>query len=369
MNYYNEIEPYAVDWLRNLIAAGLIPRGDVDDRSIRDVQASDLKGYTQAHFFCGIGLWPLALEWAKWPTTRPVFTGSCPCQPYSTAGRGKAEDDPRNLWPEFLRLITECNPATVFGEQTQSQLGRYWLSGVRNNLEALGYGVGAADLSAAVSGSPMARQRLYWVADSPNIGHERGGAARGRGDGSPNGDLGTAHTSGTERRVQEHEALGAAPGSAAELGECPGSVDTGVAAYADLEGLEGHGGLGGYPGELHPSPDDSEIVQNPDSGRGQGEVESPPSDISTSLTGVFQYGDYSQAVRRWELILGRRAPIPVFEGRLNQLFVEWMLGLPLGYGTGLGLSRTQELKLLGNGVVPHQGLLALNLLGQDPVVL
>ena len=193
MNYYNEIEPYAVDWLRNLIAAGLIPRGDVDDRSIRDVQASDLKGYTQAHFFCGIGLWPLALEWAKWPTTRPVFTGSCPCQPYSTAGRGKAEDDPRNLWPEFLRLITECNPPTVFGEQTQSQLGRYWLSGVRNNLEALGYGVGAADLSAAVSGSPMARQRLYWVADSPNIGHERGGAARGRGHGFED--------SGTDRRM------------------------------------------------------------------------------------------------------------------------------------------------------------------------
>jgi DNA (cytosine-5)-methyltransferase 1 len=54
---------------------------------------------------------------------------------------------------------------------------------------------------------------------------------------------------------------------------------------------------------------------------------------------------------------------------LNQLFVEWMLGLPLGYVTGLGLSRTQELRLLGNGVVPQQGLLALSLLDQGPAVL
>lgn len=55
--YYNEWEPYPAQWLRNLITAGLIAPGDVDERSIKDVKADDLKGYTQCHFFAGIGFY------------------------------------------------------------------------------------------------------------------------------------------------------------------------------------------------------------------------------------------------------------------------------------------------------------------------
>ena len=303
-----------------------------------------------------------------------VVTAGFPCQPVSYAGQQQGTEDERWLFDDIAKGLGILRPRYILLENVPGLLTSNngdAMASVLHGLSLLGgYEYRWGVIRASDAGAPHKRARWFCLAtDTTNLGHERGGAARGRGDGSTNGDLGTAHTSGTERRVQEHEALGAAPGSAAELGECPGPIDTGVAAYADFEGLEGHGGPGGHPGELHPASDDSEAVPNSDSGRGQGEVESPPSDISTSLTGVFQYGDYSQAVRRWELILGRRAPIPVFEGRLNQLFVEWMLGLPLGYVTGLGLSRTQELKLLGNGVVPHQGLLALNLLGQDPVVL
>ena len=166
MHYYNEIDKTAVAWLRNLIGAGLLPEGDVDERSIRDVQASDLAPYTQCHFFAGIGGWPLALALAGWPTTEPVWTGSCPCQPFSTAGRQGGEADRRHLWPEFQRLIAECRPATVFGEQVASKAGRAWLSGVRTDLEALEYGVGASDLCAASIGAPHIRQRLYWVGHS-----------------------------------------------------------------------------------------------------------------------------------------------------------------------------------------------------------
>mgnify|MGYP005823290983 CR=1 FL=1 len=169
MHYYNEIDKTVVAWLRNLIGVGLLPEGDVDERSIRDVQASDLKGYTQCHFFAGIGGWPLALALAGWPTTRPVWTGSCPCQPFSTAGRQGGEADKRHLWPEFKRLIAECQPATVFGEQVASKAGRAWLSGVRVDLEALAYGVGASDLCAASVGAPHIRQRLYWVAHSYGV--------------------------------------------------------------------------------------------------------------------------------------------------------------------------------------------------------
>ena len=90
MNYYNEFDPYAAQWLRNLIDAGHIPKGEVDSRSIKDVKASDLTGFVQCHFFAGLGGWSHALRLAGWPEDRPVWTGSCPCQPFSAAGAGGA---------------------------------------------------------------------------------------------------------------------------------------------------------------------------------------------------------------------------------------------------------------------------------------
>ena len=187
MNYYNDHEPYAAKWLENLIAAGLLPLGDVDSRDIQEVTAHDLSGYTQCHFYAGIGGWSLALQLAQWPTARPVWTGSCPCQPFSVAGKGKGVDDHRHIWPEFKRLIAECSPPVVFGEQVASKDGRKWLSGVRLDLEALGYGVGSADLCAAGVGAPHIRQRLWWVADSNEQHDDRRGYSpsndsRERGD-------------------------------------------------------------------------------------------------------------------------------------------------------------------------------------------
>lgn len=150
--------------MRNLIYAGLVPDGEVDQRNIREIDSHDLKGFIQCHFFCGILGWPLALALAGWPTDRPVWTGSCPCQPFSSAGKGLAEKDERHLWPDWFQLIRQCEPATVFGEQVAGKRGRKWLAGVRADLETLGYAVGAADLCAACVGSPQIRQRLWWVA-------------------------------------------------------------------------------------------------------------------------------------------------------------------------------------------------------------
>jgi DNA (cytosine-5)-methyltransferase 1 len=164
--YYNEFDPYAAQWLRNLIDGNMIVPGDVDDRSIVDVQPEDLKGYVQCHFFAGIAGWPAALRLAGWPDERPAWSGSCPCQPFSCAGQKKGHTDERHLWPAFFHLISQCRPSTFFGEQVASKDGREWFAGVRLDLETLGYACGAADLAACLFGAPHKRSRLFFVADS-----------------------------------------------------------------------------------------------------------------------------------------------------------------------------------------------------------
>lgn len=182
VNYYNEFDPDAAQWLRNLIAAGLIPAGDVDERSIEDVRPNDLRGYTQCHFFAGIGGWPLALDLAGWPRDRPVWTGSCPCQPFSSAGKGDGFADERHLWPAWFHLIRECRPNVVFGEQVASAIRHGWLDLVSAGLEAEGYAVGGAVLGAHSVGAPHIRQRLYWVADANQLTGRQGRQVNGGRD-------------------------------------------------------------------------------------------------------------------------------------------------------------------------------------------
>lgn len=195
MNYYNEFDPKMAAWLRGLIEDKLIPNGYVDERSITEVRPLDLKGYTQCHFFCGLAGWPLSLQRAGWPSDRPIWTGSCPCQPFSVAGTGKGVDDHRHLAPVFLDLVGECRPPTVVGEQVASAAGRQWYAGIRAHLERMGYASGCADLCSPcagedaegwivrgdtagweriVMGSPNIRQRLYWVATDQRVADSEG---------------------------------------------------------------------------------------------------------------------------------------------------------------------------------------------------
>lgn len=183
--FYNEIDPFAAQWLRNLIDAGHIAPGVVDTRSIEDIAPDELRDYTQVHFFAGIGVWSYALRLAGWPDNRPIWTGSCPCQPFSQAGKGAGVDDQRHLWPHFHWLIQQCKPETVVGEQVASKDGLAWLDTVQSDLEGTGYASAALDLCAAGVGAPHIRQRLFWMAhaDIPSrkLG-DSGGCTAGAGE-------------------------------------------------------------------------------------------------------------------------------------------------------------------------------------------
>lgn len=215
MNYYNEHDPKAAAWLRGLIKQGLIPAGEVDERSIEDVTPAELANFTQCHFFAGIGGWPLALQYAGWSPSKPIWTGSCPCQPFSQAGQGKGIVDERHLWPAFKWHIEQRKPPVVIGEQVASADGREWLAGVRADLEDLGYAVGAADLCAAGVGAPHIRQRLYWVADHgsgrrqvASVNDCRGPSTYGIGKTGQFGGCGSSSRLGDTEREQHERGEG-----------------------------------------------------------------------------------------------------------------------------------------------------------------
>ncbi|EPY7209264.1 DNA cytosine methyltransferase [Klebsiella oxytoca] len=183
--YYNEIDPYAAQWLRNLIDAGHIALGVVDTRSIEDVTPNDLKGFTQCHFFAGIGGWSLALRRAGWPDSRPAWSASCPCQPFSAAGKKGGFADERHLWPSAHWLIGQRRPVVVFGEQSGSADANDWIDLVQADVEALGYAFGATAFPSASVGAPHQRDRAYWVADADCQQWERCGEFQPTGGGKP----------------------------------------------------------------------------------------------------------------------------------------------------------------------------------------
>lgn len=155
MTYFNEIEPFCIDWLRNQF-------GDVDERDIREITVP--ADALRQHYFAGLGGWEWALRLAGWPEDQEVWTGSCPCQPFSVAGKRQADSDERDLWPAFFRLISIARPAVILGEQVSGAIAYGWLDRICDDLEGIGYAVGATVLPACGVGAPHIRQRLYWVA-------------------------------------------------------------------------------------------------------------------------------------------------------------------------------------------------------------
>ncbi|EMD6793534.1 DNA cytosine methyltransferase [Enterobacter hormaechei] len=240
--YYNEIDPFAAQWLRNLITGGHIAPGEVDERSIEDVTPDDLRGFTQCHFFAGIGVWSHSLRLAGWPDDKPVWTGSCPCQPFSAAGKGDGFADERHLWPHFFHLISERRPQHVFGEQVASGNANAWFDLVQADLEGMGYAFGLVPFAAAGVGAPHIRERAYWVAHACSeyesaAGNETGIAAHLRSSSTDR----LANTGGERLNrfdsLLQREESGRVTKSVLEVA---GHSVTGGMGYSDHSRLERH---------------------------------------------------------------------------------------------------------------------------------
>lgn len=248
--YYNEIDPFAAQWLRNLIAAGHIAPGEVDERSIEDVTPDDLRGFTQCHFFAGIGVWSHSIRLAGWPDDRPVWTGSCPCQPFSAAGKGDGFADERHLWPHFFHLISERRPQHVFGEQVAAGNANAWFDLVQTDLEGVGYAFGLVPFTSAGVGAPHIRERAYWVANANSVISDRRGNVRapGRDEYSNGGDDVRLADAGGEYKGSARNKEGA--GESCRAGKDGG---LGNANVTRLEGLSGNDGAAGREGATGPT--------------------------------------------------------------------------------------------------------------------
>ena len=176
--YFNEIDPFCVAVLRECIKRGVISDGIVDDRSIEEVDPKDLQEFKWCHFFAGGGFWDIAARRAGYPTDETLWTGSCPCQPFSNAGKRAGTSDSRHLWPYFYRLIAAAKPSVVFGEQVSSKLGYDWFDGVTSDLESQDYQCEAVDIPACAVNAPHKRNRLYWIARLLGNPDERDGRRR-----------------------------------------------------------------------------------------------------------------------------------------------------------------------------------------------
>ncbi|MFJ1898494.1 DNA (cytosine-5-)-methyltransferase [Streptomyces sp. NPDC088115] len=262
-----------------------------------------------------------------WSAVEPVdiFCGGYPCQPFSSAGKRKGTADERHIWPWIARALRVLRPQVAVFENVAGHL-RLGFDVVLRDLAELGFDVEWDVVRASEVGAPHQRNRLFLLAtaaDTPNVGHQRARGARGRGHGPADHRDAPADTA---RILPEHSEL--------PLGR--NAVQLGVRADAPRR--------------------DATYVADPDRvGRG-----SDQPDLRAGQPDAG-WGRFASAVARWEHATGRRAPWATDDrNRLSPAFVEWLMGLPAGHVTNVpGLTRTQQLHTLGNGVVPQQATAAL----------
>ena len=104
-----------------------------------------------------------------------LITGGFPCQPFSIAGKRRAENDPRHLWPQMLRVISQSRPTWVLGENVP-HIANLVLGEVCSDLEAEGYEVQPLDIPACAVGAGHLRQRTWLLAHLADRGQKANSA-------------------------------------------------------------------------------------------------------------------------------------------------------------------------------------------------
>ena len=243
-----------------------------------------------------------------WHQVEPVdiICAGFPCQPFSHAGKRLGADDERAIFEYIADGISVLRPGLVVLENVPGILTLGGVS-VIGTLTRLGYDARWGIVRASDTGAPHKRARWFCVAEPADAG------GMGWGEGTRSGE-------GEPAKLRWHG---------------PSDSDGAAAADADRAGR-----------------------------REQRRTVTMGTQLETAQrrSSRVDYGPYGHAVERWERILGRRAPDPTDDRGLRPEFVEWMMGLPEGWVCDVGLSRTAALKMLGNGVVPQQAALAVDLL-------
>lgn len=290
---YNEHDSYAAQWLRNLVQRQLIAPGDVLECSIVDLTPNDLRKYAQVHLFAGIGIWSASLRDVGVRDDEPFWTASCPCQPFSAAGKGNGFADERHLWPATFHLVEQCRPVRIAGEQVASKDGLAWLDLVQSDMEGAGYAFGAVDTCAAGFGAPHIRQRLYWVADAANdglVGRRASQASDGRDAArfEPErlcdaGRLGQPDSRGRSSRVERAAPVGHGDAFIATGGIC----QLGDPERAGLERFAGYGDDRNQPGR-----NDAEACRPASASGGLGHNGGPPLAAAGPTNGFWSNPDW-----------------------------------------------------------------------------
>lgn len=338
------------------------------------------------------------LTTVRWDEVPPVdiLTAGYPCQPFSHAGKRKGSKDVRHLWPSIMGAVESIRPALVILENVQ---GHLTLGGVEvvSSLAAMGYSVTWGLVRASDAGAPHRRARLFILASDSGSRQLERAAAEGDaiqfaaecGAGTRGltllptpavNDMGANKTpeqwdEWTERMRAKH---GNGNGHGKSLNvevqrllPTPTSGDSvGIGYATDVSQLT----KADQPHRLRDAVNAISLLPTPTAKQGRnataGRQEDAKFNTSTTLNDVAytdQFGEYTAAIRRWEQVLQRSSPSPTEElngkRRLSPDFVEWMMGLPEGFVIDVpGVTRTAQLKMLGNGVVPQQATLALRLL-------
>lgn len=167
--FYNDNDAYSCGQIRKNVRNGYLPGGVIDERPIEEVRAEDIREFRQAHFFAGIGGFPLGFRWAGVPEDFSIWTGGDPCQGNSKSRGSRAYGGPDTA-SHFIRLIDECRPRFVLRENPSSTLRHApwpWFR-FRSELERIGYAVLPFRIRSCCVGADHRRERLFLLAEFPN---------------------------------------------------------------------------------------------------------------------------------------------------------------------------------------------------------